>query len=81
MGKKRIFVDLDSQVHKTIVELKNKVLEDDKLVFFTMHTHSEQAWLRYIISMGLVKLKQDFDRWKKGVEDNEVRDKDREETR
>ena len=64
----RISIDCDKDVHKTIETLRNQALTDEDLIFFKMNTVSMQQWYRFIMSMGLVKISKDFEKWKKQLE-------------
>ena len=69
--KKTLNIRIPREVYKTMQELRNQVLKDDDLTYFRMNTHSDNAFVNFIISMGLVKAKQDFVKWKKHIEDEE----------
>lgn len=79
MGRKQINLHLDTDIIATAENLKNMVLQDGDLVFFSNHTASIQSWYRYIFSMGMIKIKENFEEWKRMVEDNEIQDKSRKE--
>lgn len=63
LAKRRITIDLDKSILDTINSLKNQTLEEDKLTYFSNHTSSKQAWYRFILQMGILKTKTDFEKF------------------
>ena len=68
---KKILLHIPDDIYKTIMMLKNQTLQEEHLIFFSNHTGTDQSWLRYILSMGVLKTKQDFDKFKKIQNDEE----------
>lgn len=67
---KTINMRLDIDLEKTSKDLQNMVLHnEDDLCFFKIHTGSSNAWHQFIYSQGLIKTKQDFEKFKKINED------------
>ena len=62
---KKILLHIPDDIYETIMMLKNQTLQEDELIFFSNHTGTDQSWLRYILQMGVIKTKQDFEKFKK----------------
>lgn len=65
MGKRKILLELDTELFDSIKLLKDSVISDDDVTFFKIHTCSDQSWFRYVVKMGVIKIKNDLERWKK----------------
>lgn len=60
----KVLIHIPDEMNKTIMSLKNQTLQEDDLVFFSNHTGSKQAWYRYILQMGILKTKEEFENFK-----------------
>jgi len=65
MPKKRITIDLDQEDFDTVHTLRKQVIRDEKLAIYTMNTNTRQSWYRFIVVMGLVSIKKEFEKAKK----------------
>ena len=70
---KKILLHIPEDMYKTIMTLKNQTLQEDDLIFFSNHTGTDQSWFRYILQMGVLKTKQEFDKFKKFQEQEEIK--------
>lgn len=66
MGKKRIVIDLDEDDFNTLHSLRKQTVQDPKLAIYTMNTDTWQSWYRFVVVMGLVKIKEEFEKVKSG---------------
>ncbi len=71
MGKKLIHLSIDESLLETSDSLKNSVLKDDNLTFFIINTKSQNAWDTFVYQMGLVKIRQDFEKFKRTIDDDD----------
>ncbi len=62
---KKILIHIPNDMFETIMSLKNQTLQEDNLTFFSNHTGSKQSWYRYILQMGILKTKEEFDKFAK----------------
>lgn len=67
----KITISIDKDIVKTTHSLMNLALQDKNLTFFRLNTGSKQDWYRHIWQMGNIKVKEDFDKWKR---QNEIQD-------
>ena len=63
MAKKQIPMRLGEDIFETSKNLQKLALEEEGLTFFTLQAKSDNAWNSYVYQMGLVKIKQDFDKF------------------
>jgi len=76
MPKKQIHFRIDEDIMNSSENLRDTALTDDKdLVLFKLHTGSQNAWLEFIFSMGVIKVKEEFEKFKRNIE-NETENKD-----
>jgi hypothetical protein len=64
MGQKTINIRLDEDIKKTSCDLQNTTLKEDKLAFFRINANSQNSWNSFVYQMGLIKIKQDYDKFK-----------------
>lgn len=65
MGMQLKHFRVDTDYLKTMNQLRNLVLKDGELHFFKAHCGSETNWINFVISAGLIKIREDFERFKK----------------
>lgn len=69
MNKKLIHISIDEEILKTSNSLKNVALKEEELTFFILNTKSQNAWDTFVYQMGLVKVKQEFEKFKMNLGD------------
>lgn len=62
MGKKRIAIDLEQDDFNQVHSLRKQVINDPKLAVYTMNSNTRQSWYRFIVCMGLVAIKEEFEK-------------------
>ena len=84
MPKKKEYKQVSIRIPKDILEnsnnLKKSLLKNDEFTFFRLHTSSQNAWDCWIYQMGIVKAKEEFEKFKlnlEGNENNEIQDSNR----
>jgi len=69
VGRKLIYLNLDEEILQTAERIQEMALQEDNLTFFRIRAKSKTAWLEFLIEMGVMATKKEFDKFKRGVED------------
>jgi hypothetical protein len=72
MEYKQISVRISTEILTTSKEIKEIALKEEHLTFFQLHTKSQNAWDCFVYQMGLIKIKQEFEKFKKQLEQDEI---------
>lgn len=73
MGQKTISIRLHETLKETSNKLQSLTLEENELAFFKIHAGSQNSWNSFVYEMGLIKVQQDFEKFKQ-LQDTEIKD-------
>lgn len=69
MPKKLIHLKIDDEIFRSANKLLEMALEDDDFTFFRLRTKSQNSWYEYLIEMGIMATKKEFDNFRRRSSD------------
>jgi len=68
LAKRQINIRIHESILETSENLRSEGLTFKGLEFFNLHTGSKNNWHCFVFQMGLIKIKEEFEKFKKSLE-------------